>query len=114
MRPLLIAFCAVMLLLAWYLPNRPVDPLGGGGAGDAEKFSSLSFDAYGPSESPLTDRFPTEAEADAHMAVVARAANAVRTYAAVEGNFDTAALAQRQAEALQVAGVPPSVTAPAA
>jgi len=95
MRPLLIAFCAVMLLLAWYLPNRPVDPLGGGGAGDAEKFSSLSFDAYGPSESPLTDRFPTEAEADAHMAVVARAANAVRTYAAVEGNFDTAALAQK-------------------
>jgi predicted unusual protein kinase regulating ubiquinone biosynthesis (AarF/ABC1/UbiB family) len=37
-----------------------------------------------------------------------------RMFADLIRDFDTAALAQRQAEALQVAGVPPSVTAPAA
>jgi exo-beta-1,3-glucanase (GH17 family) len=91
MRALLIAICAVLVTLAWYVPNRPQNPPGGGG----EKFSSLSFDAYGPGESPLTDTFPTAAEADRHMARVAEVARAVRTYAAVEGDFDTAALAKK-------------------
>jgi exo-beta-1,3-glucanase (GH17 family) len=74
------------------VPNRPVDPAGGL---PGEKFSSLSFSAYRAWESPLTKRFPTEAEADADMALVARVAGAVRTYAAYEGDFDTAALARQ-------------------
>jgi len=92
MRPALLLCLAALLIAAWYLPNRPVDPPGGV---PGEKFSSLSFAAYRAGESPLTGRFPTEAEADADMALVASVAGAVRTYAAREGNFDAAALAQK-------------------
>ena len=92
MRPALLLCLAALLIAAWYVPNRPVDPPGGL---PGEKFSSLSFAAYRPWESPLTKRFPTEAEADADMALVARVAGAVRTYAASEGKFDSAALAQQ-------------------
>jgi exo-beta-1,3-glucanase (GH17 family) len=92
MRPALLLCLAALLIAAWYVPNRPVDPPGGR---PGEKFSSLSFSAYQSWESPLTKRFPTEAEADADMALVARVAGAVRTYAAYEGDFDTAALAQK-------------------
>jgi exo-beta-1,3-glucanase (GH17 family) len=88
---LLLCLCA-LVLAAWYWPNRPQNPPGGH-AGD--KFISLSFDAYRPWESPLTDRFPTEAEADSDMALVAGQAASIRTYAAIEGKFDVAALAAR-------------------
>jgi exo-beta-1,3-glucanase (GH17 family) len=91
MRPLIVFFCAIGVLLAWYVPNRPRNPPGGGG----EKFSSLSFSAYRAWESPLADRFPTQAEADQDMALVAKVSNAVRTYSAVEGDLDVAALAQK-------------------
>ncbi len=93
MRRFLLLLClSGLVLAAWYVPNRPVDPPGGLAG---ERFASLSFGAYRPWESPLTDTFPTEAEADADMTLIAREATAVRTYAAVEGNYDTAALAQR-------------------
>ena len=88
--PLIAVLCAI-IMAAWYLPNRPQDPPGGS---DREKFSSLSFSAYRPWESPLTDRFPTEAEADEDMALVASQANAIRTYAAYEGDVEMAALAR--------------------
>lgn len=84
---------AALLGLAWCVANRPVDV--GMDAAPGEKFASLSFAAYRPWESPLTDTFPTEAEADEDMARVARQATAARSYAAIEGAFDTAALAQR-------------------
>ena len=93
MRRFLLLLClSACVAAAWYLPNRPVDPPGGVAG---EKFASLSFGAYRPWESPLTDTFPTQAEADSDMALVAREATAVRTYAAIEGTFDTAALAQK-------------------
>ena len=93
MRRFLLLIClSALVVLAWYLPNRPVDPPGGA---PGAKFASLSFGAYRPWESPLTDTFPTEAEADADMALAAREATAVRSYAAIEGTYDTAALAQK-------------------
>ena len=93
MRRFLLLIClSALVLAAWYVPNRPVDPPGGLAG---EKFASLSFDAYRPWESPLTDSFPTMAEADSDMALVAHEASAVRSYAAIEGNLDTAALAQK-------------------
>lgn len=91
MRVLLLACLAVSIIAAWYVPNRPVVPRGGGATA---KFASLSFAAYRAWESPLTGRFPTAAEADADMAKVAQVASAVRTYAAREGNYDAAAVAQ--------------------
>jgi exo-beta-1,3-glucanase (GH17 family) len=93
MRRFLLLLClSALVVAAWYVPNREQDPPGGHAG---EKFSSLSFGAYRPWESPLTDHFPTEAEADSDMALLAGEARAVRTYAAIEGNFDTAALAQK-------------------
>jgi exo-beta-1,3-glucanase (GH17 family) len=92
MRWLLLPLLCGLVFLSWYLPNRLVDPPGGNAA---EKFSSLSFEAYRSWESPLKDRFPTKAEADSDMALVAREASAVRTYAAIEGEYDIAALAQK-------------------
>jgi exo-beta-1,3-glucanase (GH17 family) len=92
MRRLLLLLClAALITLAWYLPNQPIDPPGGH---PGDRFASLSFGAYRPWESPLTDHFPTTAEADADMALVAAEAQAVRTYSAMEGPLDTAALAQ--------------------
>ncbi len=87
---LLLLLSAVCVALAWYIPARPVDPPGGG-----QKFASLSFGAYRPWESPLTDHFATAAEADEDMALIARVATATRTYSAVEGNYEIAALAQK-------------------
>jgi exo-beta-1,3-glucanase (GH17 family) len=88
---ILVIGMALPIMAAWYLPNRPVDPPGGN---PAQKFTSLSFSAYRAWESPLTKRFPTRAEADSDMALMARQTTAVRTYAAYEGDFDVAALAQ--------------------
>jgi exo-beta-1,3-glucanase (GH17 family) len=91
-RVVLLLGLAALVVAAWYVPNRPQDPPGGH-AGD--RFASLSFDAYRPWESPLTDHFPTRAEADSDMALVAHEAGAVRTYAAIDGPYDAAALAQK-------------------
>jgi exo-beta-1,3-glucanase (GH17 family) len=83
---------SLLVLAGWWLANRPVDPAPGV---RVDKFASLSFSAYRAWESPLTDHFPTMAEADADMALLAPVTRAVRTYAAVEGSLDTAALAQK-------------------
>jgi exo-beta-1,3-glucanase (GH17 family) len=93
MRRFLLLLClSALVVAAWYLPNMPQNPPGGA---PGEKFISLSFDAYRPWESPLTNNFPTEAEAESDMALVAREAGAIRTYAAIEGQYDTAAMAAR-------------------
>ena len=88
----LLPLLAALILLAWYIPNRPQNPPGGQ---PGQKFTSLSFEAYEPWESPLTDTFPTQAEADTSMARVATETNAIRTYAAIDGDFDIAALAKK-------------------
>jgi exo-beta-1,3-glucanase (GH17 family) len=89
--PLLALLC-LPVWLAWWLPNRPQNP-----EPDVHvaKFESLSFEAYRAWESPLTDTFPTEAEAEADVAQLAKVTTAVRTYAAIEGSYDIAALAQK-------------------
>jgi len=84
---------AGLVTLGWWLPNRPVDVGAGRDAGGM--FNSLSFAPYRANESPLTERFPTVAEADADMALLVGRTRAVRTYAAIEGNYETAALARK-------------------
>ncbi len=78
--------------LAWWLPNRP---LAGAAGLPAGRINAVSFAPFRPGESPLTRRFPTEAEADADLALLAPKVRAIRTYAAEEGNYDIAALAAR-------------------
>ena len=88
----LILLLAGLTTLAWWWPNRPM-------AGDvpmpAARFNSVSFAPFRAWQSPLTDTFPTAAEAEADMALVAGGTRAIRSYASIEGDYDTAAMAQR-------------------
>lgn len=96
--PWLLPMLALLLsaaALGWWLPNRP-----DGEAVPQGRLNSLSFAPFRAGQSPLDGRFPTEAEADADMALLAPLARAVRSYAAVEGPpenplYDTAAIAAR-------------------
>lgn len=92
MRSRVLLLCSLLILLAWWWPNRLRDPAP---EVRVDRFNSLSFGAYRDWESPLTERFPSEAEADQDMALLARVTRAVRTYSAIEGDFDTAAVARR-------------------
>ena len=79
-----------LIVLGWWWPNRLQNPAAGV---PIQKFNCLSFSAYRPGESPLTDHFPTAAEVDSDLALLSSRTRAVRTYAAFEGPFETAALA---------------------
>jgi exo-beta-1,3-glucanase (GH17 family) len=83
---------AALAVLAWWYPNR-LQTTAATMPGD--KVNSLSFAPFRPGQSPLTDTFPTEAQAEADMALVAQRARAIRTYSAIEGDYDTAAMAAR-------------------
>jgi exo-beta-1,3-glucanase (GH17 family)/uncharacterized membrane protein len=84
---------AVLTLLAWWLPNRPQ-------AADvpmpAERFNSVSFAPFRAGHSPLTGRFPTAEQVAEDLRLIAPRVRAIRTYAAIEGEYETAALAARQ------------------
>ena len=83
---------AGLMALAWWWPNRPR-------AGDVAmpdaRFNSVSFAPFRAGQSPLDDTFPSAAEVDADMAVLAPRTRAIRTYAAIEGDYDAAALAEK-------------------
>lgn len=86
---LALAALAALTALGWWLPARPVAVATPGGI-----VNSVSFAPFRPGESPLTETFPTAAEVDADLALLAGKARAIRTYASVEGDYDTAALAE--------------------
>lgn len=58
-------------------------------------FNSLSFAPFRAGQSPLTGVFPTAAEVEADMALIAGRTRGIRTYAALGGDYDVAALAER-------------------
>lgn len=87
--PLIAALLALGALL-WWWPNRPRDA----GPATAAPYASISFAPYRAGESPLTGRFPDRAEAASDMGLVAGRTRRVRTYAAIEGDYDAAALAR--------------------
>ncbi len=83
---------AGLIALAWWWPNRPR-------AGDVAMpdamFNSVSLAPFRAGQSPLDGRFPSAAEVDADMAVLAPRTRAIRTYSALEGDYDAAALAEK-------------------
>ncbi len=83
---------AAAIILAWWWPNRPQDPAA---AVRISRFNSLSYEGYRPGQSPLTDSFATQAEVDEDLALLATRTRAIRTYAAIDGPYDVAALAQK-------------------
>jgi exo-beta-1,3-glucanase (GH17 family) len=89
---LLALFLGGLVVLAWWWPNRAQNPEASAPGG---KFNSLSYAAYRPGESPLTDRFATAAEIDEDLGLLAPITRAIRTYAAIEGPADIPALAQK-------------------
>jgi exo-beta-1,3-glucanase (GH17 family) len=82
----------VLVVLGWWLPNRP--RLGDLAMADP-RLNSVSFAPFRAGQSPLTDTFPTAAQVDADMALIAGGVRAIRTYAANEGDYDVAAIARR-------------------
>jgi exo-beta-1,3-glucanase (GH17 family) len=79
----------LLVALAWWLPNRATTV-----AFPQGKLDSVSFAAYRPGESPLIGAFPTAAQVDQDMAILAPHFRAVRTYAALGGPADVPALAR--------------------
>lgn len=89
---LLLPLLAALLVAAWWVPNRPADA---GPAIEGGKLESVSFAPYRNGQSPLTGRFPSAAQVDADLALLAPHVKAVRSYAAIEGNYDVAGLAAK-------------------
>jgi exo-beta-1,3-glucanase (GH17 family) len=88
----MVLLLAGLVVLAWWWPNRPR-------AGDVAmpdaRFNSVSFAPFRAGQSPLDHRFPSAAEVEEDMAVIAPRTRAIRTYAAIEGDYDVAALAAK-------------------
>ncbi len=59
------------------------------------KFNSLSYAPYQAWQSPLDKDYPTGAEVAKDLKLVATQANGIRTYSAIEGNYDIGALAKQ-------------------
>lgn len=83
---------AIAIVLAWWWPNRPQLA---GLAMPAARLNSISFAPFRNGQSPLTGRFPTAAQVEADLALVAPRTRAIRTYASIEGDYDIPALAER-------------------
>ena len=95
---------SAIVIAAWWWPNRAQDPQAEVGPGvgpgvgmgvGAQKFNSLSYAAYRPGQSPLTDSFASAAEVDQDLALLAPITRAIRTYAAIEGPYEIPAIAQK-------------------
>ncbi len=84
--PVIIALWS-MIVFAWWLPNRPQ-------AGDIPmpdpRLRSVSFAPFRAGQSPLTDTFPSAAEVDADLRLIAGGVRGIRTYSAVMSDYDIA------------------------
>ncbi len=88
---LAVPVAALLVVLFWALPNQPQ---AGNVPMPAAKFASVSFAPYRAWQSPLRKEFPTAAEVAADLRLVATRARGIRTYSALEGDYDIAALAR--------------------
>jgi exo-beta-1,3-glucanase (GH17 family) len=84
---------AALTGLGWWLPNRPA---AAGPRFPDGRLNAVSFAPFRPGQSPLTGRFPSAAEVAADLALLAPHVRAIRSYAAIEGDYDLPALAARQ------------------
>jgi exo-beta-1,3-glucanase (GH17 family) len=90
----LLPVLALLLLAAgvgWWWPNRVQPQVGP----PVARLNSVSFAPFRAGQSPLEGVFPSAAEVDADMALLAPLVRAARSYASVEGSYDTAEIAAR-------------------
>jgi exo-beta-1,3-glucanase (GH17 family) len=82
---------AALVVAAWWWPNRPK-------AGDVTMpdaaFNAVSFAPFRRGQSPFNETFPTEAQVAGDVALLAGKVRAIRSYAALGGKTDFAALAR--------------------
>lgn len=87
-----LALGLIATILIWWFPNREQ-------AGDvpmvAERFNSVSFAPFRRGHSPLRDIFPTAAQVEEDVRLIAPRVRAIRTYASIEGNYEVAEIAGR-------------------
>ncbi len=89
--PMLVVLLAGMVLAAWWWPNRLQ---GGDVVMPAGRLNSVSFAPFRDGQSPLTDQFPSAAEVDQDLALLAPHVRAIRSYASLGGDYDLAAMAK--------------------
>ena len=93
-RPFLIAIliaAALVNLAVWAVPNRPVSVLSPPGG----KLLSISFAPFHDGQSPLTHDYPSAAEIEQDLRVIAGQVSGVRTYTSLEGMEDVPPLARK-------------------
>lgn len=86
------ALLSILTIFLWSSPNRPQ-------AGDVTmpqgKLNSLSYAPYRAWQSPLDKTYPNTAEVTQDLHLIAAETNGIRTYSAIEGDYDIAALAKQ-------------------
>lgn len=87
-----LVLAALATILAWWFPNRQQ-------AADvpmlADRFNSVSFAPFRDGQSPLRDIFPTAAQVEEDVALIAPRVRAIRSYASIEGDYEIAEIAGR-------------------
>ena len=79
-------------LLVWWLPNRAQL---GQLAMPVERLNSVSFAPFREGDSPLRNIFPSAAEVEEDLRLIAPRVRGIRSYASIEGDYEIAELAQR-------------------
>lgn len=87
--------CVLLSILGFFLWGMPNQPQAGDVTMPPGKFNSLSFAPYRAWQSPLTKSYPTASQVAADLKLVATRADGIRTYSAIEGNYDIGALAKQ-------------------
>ena len=87
--------CALLSILTIFLWAAPNQPQAGDVTMPAQKFNSLSYAPYQAWQSPLDKNYPTGTQVAKDLALVATRADNIRTYSAIEGNYDIGALAKQ-------------------
>ena len=87
--------CALLTVLTFILWAGPNQPQAGDVTMPAGKFNFVSYAPYRAWQSPLDHDYPTGAEVAKDLALIATQANGIRTYSAIEGDYDIGALAKQ-------------------
>jgi exo-beta-1,3-glucanase (GH17 family) len=97
--------CVVLSILGFFLWGTPNQPQAGDITMPATKFNSLSYAPFQANQSPATLHCtgtpptctggPTAAQVAADLHLIATQSAGIRTYSAIQGNFDIGALAQQ-------------------
>ncbi len=90
-----ILVCVLLSVLGFFLWSMPNQKQAGEVTMPGAKFNSLSYAPYRAWQSPLSKSYPTAAEVASDLRLIAGQAAGIRTYSAIEGDYDIGALAKQ-------------------